>query len=75
MKGPRPARKGTCPFLASCHFPRLETPTASDHILRMVYCGGAWTHCSIHALLVHGHEASDCLWPDGEVKAAELTAG
>jgi hypothetical protein len=75
MEEPRTARKGTCPYFASCHFPRLRTPTASDHVLRLVYCGGAWTQCSIRALLVHGHEASDCLWPDGEVKAAEVAAG
>ncbi len=68
-------RNGPCPFVASCHFPRLRTPTASDQILRLVYCGGAWMHCSIHALRVHGHDVSDCLWPDGEVKAAEITAG
>lgn len=61
---------GACPFAASCHFPRLANPTASDRVLRQVYCGAEWSQCSVFALLMHGHEASACLWPDGEVKEA-----
>lgn len=72
---PGPAR--ACPFAASCHFPRLATPTASDRVLRQVYCGAEWSQCSVFALLVHGHEVSTCLWPDGEVKeeGAPVAAG
>lgn len=66
-----------CPFTASCHFPRLADPTASDRVLRHVYCGAEWSQCSVFALLVHGHEVSACLWPDGEVKeeAGPVPAG
>jgi len=60
-----------CPFAAGCHFPRLANPTASDLVLRKVYCGAEWSQCSVFSLLVHGHEVSDCLWPDGEVKAVD----
>ncbi len=61
----------TCPFAAGCHFPRLADPTASDHVLRQVYCGAEWSQCSVFTLMVHGHEVSACLWPDGEVKVVE----
>jgi hypothetical protein len=61
----------TCPYAAGCHFPRLADPTASDHVLRQVYCGAEWSQCSVFTLLVHGHEVSACLWPDGEVKVEE----
>lgn len=57
-----------CPFAASCHFPRLADPTASDRVLQQVYCGAEWSQCSVFALLMHGHDVSACLWPDGEVK-------
>jgi hypothetical protein len=60
-----------CPFAASCHFPHLADPTASDLVLRKVYCGAEWSQCSVFSVLVHGHEVSTCLWPDGEVKAVE----
>jgi hypothetical protein len=60
-----------CPFAAACHFPRLADPTASDRVLQQVYCGAEWSQCSVFSLLVHGHDVSDCLWPDGEVKAVE----
>ena len=60
-----------CPFAASCHFPQLADPTASDRVLQLVYCGSEWSQCSVFSLLVHGHETSTCLWPDGEVKAVE----
>ena len=60
-----------CPFSESCHFPRLADPTASDRVLQAVYCGAEWSQCSVFGLLVHGHEVSTCLWPDGEVKAVE----
>jgi hypothetical protein len=62
-----------CPFAAECHFPRLAVPTASDRVLRQVYCGAEWSQCSVFSLLVHGHEVSPCLWPDGEVKVVEET--
>ncbi len=75
MKDNATGRTRACPFIASCHFPKLPTPTAGDHVLRLVYCSGVWSQCSIHALLAHGHEASECLWPDGEVKAVELATG
>jgi hypothetical protein len=70
-------RAGTtiaCPFCGSCHFPRLADPTASDRVLQAVYCGAEWSQCSVFGLLVHGHEVSTCLWPDGEVKAVEDAA-
>jgi hypothetical protein len=60
-----------CPLAASCHFPQLADPTASDRVLQQIYCGAEWSQCSVFSLLVHGHEASTCLWPDGEVKAVE----
>jgi hypothetical protein len=63
-----------CPFAAACHFPRLSDPTASDRVLQQVYCGAEWSQCSVFTLLVHGHDVSDCLWPDGEVKAVEDSA-
>ena len=63
-----------CPFAAACHFPRLADPTASDRVLQQVYCGAEWSLCSVFSLLVHGHDVSDCLWPDGEVKAVEDSA-
>ena len=63
-----------CPFAAACHFPRLSDPTASDRVLQQVYCGAEWSQCSVFNLLVHGHEVSTCLWPDGEVKAVEDAA-
>jgi hypothetical protein len=68
-----PNASGTCPcpFTASCHFPRLADPTASDRVLRLVYCGAEWSQCSVFTLLMHGHEVSTCLWPDGEVKAVD----
>jgi hypothetical protein len=61
----------TCPFAASCHFPQLAEPTASDRVLQRVYCGAEWSQCSVFSLLMHGHDVSACLWPDGEVKAVE----
>jgi hypothetical protein len=66
-----------CPFAAACHFPRLADPTASDRVLQQVYCGAEWSQCSVFSLLVHGHDVSNCLWPDGEVKAVEesMTTG
>ncbi len=63
--------KLACPFAAECHFPRLSVPTASDRVLQQVYCGAEWIQCSVFSLLVHGHEVSPCLWPDGEVKAVD----
>jgi len=61
----------TCPFAAGCHFPQLADPTASDLVLQRVYCGAEWSQCSVFSLLVHGHDVSACLWPDGEVKVVE----
>jgi hypothetical protein len=63
-----------CPFAAACHFPRLPEATASDRVLQQVYCGAEWSQCSVFTLLVHGHDVSDCLWPDGEVKTVEDSA-
>jgi hypothetical protein len=57
-----------CPFCESCHFPRLDNPTASDRVLQLVYCGAEWSQCAVFTLLMHGHDVSACLWPDGEVK-------
>jgi hypothetical protein len=71
LLAPSAAATVTCPFAAGCHFPRLTEPTASDRVLQRVYCGAEWSQCSVFSLLVHGHEVSDCLWPDGEVKAVE----
>jgi hypothetical protein len=71
LLAPKAGTTLTCPFAASCHFPRLADPTASDRVLQQVYCGAEWSQCSIFSLLVHGHESSTCLWPDGEVKAVE----
>jgi hypothetical protein len=62
------ATKVACPFTGSCHFPRLADPTASDRVLQAVYCAAEWSQCSVFGLLMHGHEVSPCLWPDGEVK-------
>lgn len=68
---PRAGMTAACPFTASCHFPRIPDPTASDRVLRAVYCQAEWSQCSVFGLLVRGHEVSTCLWPDGEVKAVE----
>jgi hypothetical protein len=71
LLAPNASTTAACPFSAGCHFPRLAEPTASDRVLQKVYCAAEWSECSVFSLLVHGHEVSDCLWPDGEVKAVE----
>lgn len=71
LLAPKAGATIACPFAAACHFPRLADPTASDRVLQQVYCGAEWSQCSVFSLLVHGHETSTCLWPDGEVKAVE----
>ena len=63
-----------CPVAGSCHFPQLADPTASDRVLQKVYCAAEWSQCSVFSVLVHGHEVSSCLWPDGEVKVVEKSA-
>jgi len=74
LLAPRAGTTLPCPFATGCHFPRLADPTASDRVLQAVYCGAEWSQCSVFSLLVHGHEVSTCLWPDGEVKAVEDAA-
>ena len=74
LLAPKAGATIACPFAAACHFPRLSDPTASDRVLQQVYCGAEWSQCSVFTLLVHGHDVSDCLWPDGEVKAVEDSA-